>query len=231
MPTFMSHVNSDGVYSGPSLYKGDILLVDPSLHLVSLGGLREVTGLICISNQKSFKSLGDLKYIQRDLRLTNNQQIESLGKLKRVAGSVTLRSNFNLRDLSSLVSVGNTLTLSGVDGTVMLDSLERAGFRVLLNSVRCSSLKSLKSVGEPLVLCIGNLPPTDARDDLIIIWYNADLQVSWNYSESIESSTMAEYREEVAKLKNLPLSNLPKLMGTVSARWKPVLYSIMSGNL
>lgn len=96
---------TNGVYTGPIVWKGDLVLWAHKNTLTSLGRLQGVTGSLDANGCSNLVDLGDLTIVENNLDLEGCNNLTTLGRLDTVGGSL------DIEKCSKLVTLGNLTTV------------------------------------------------------------------------------------------------------------------------
>lgn len=102
--TVLSYEIINGVYHGPEVWEGDLILKAHKDILTSLGCLREVGGFLNLKGCSLLTSLGQLTKTQ-DIDMQNCTSLKTLTPLKDIYGFLDLEGCSSLETLGSLESI------------------------------------------------------------------------------------------------------------------------------
>lgn len=144
-------LDSEGLYLGPKVYEGNLDLSRTAV--ASLGELREVEGVLNLSNTDRLQSIGNLKKAY-SLSLEKSS-LPGLGNLETISNSLLLRDS-RVSSLGKLRVVGGTVNLHGNKKLVSLGNLERVGGFLSLWFSALENLEDLEEVGNLVLTMPGS---------------------------------------------------------------------------
>lgn len=204
-----------GVYQGPAVYKGDLMISGPSntdlpyKEIKSLGTLKRIQGSVYVLGGSALTSLGDLAIIEGSTTSAGNltvasSKLTSLGNLKIVAGEVDLL-RARVTDLGSLESIGKDLLLAK-NYRPPLTNLKK------VRDIHISGCNSLKELWVPRSLQFRCVTKSEGRNlNRILLGYT-------------------EHQQFIDDLYKVPLTELPKLLHTIGSPYDRVIKERMKGS-
>ena len=122
--TYIEQNITNGVYTGPIVWKGDLVLWAHMHNLTSLGRLQGVTGSLDANGCSNLVDLGDLTIVENNLDLEGCSNLTTLGRLDTVNGSLDIEACSNLVTLGKLTTVRKHVYLTACDNLASIGNLQ-----------------------------------------------------------------------------------------------------------